>query len=173
MRTPLDFLNAEEWKGLQGYFASVTGITSVTFDLNGEPIFKPEYMNEFCPIVKGTVLGQIACKESHRKVAQQALANGRPMVDRCHLNMVKVVVPIIIDGEAIGVTGGCGVLPEGERLSEDNVRQLAMVLQQDFEEMMEKSKTIKNISDLTLQLEIQMLEQMLDEKIPTRERSGT
>lgn len=164
MEKLLKFLSAEEWKGLQSYFSAVTGITSVTFNLEGENLFSPDFRNEFCQIVKSKALGQIACKESHKTVAQVALANQKPAIGRCHAGFIKVVVPINFNGEIIGVTGGCGVLFQEDCPDEVKIKSLAIILGQDYEEMMEKSRTVCKITQEILDMEVLMISKLLREK---------
>lgn len=164
----LELMSVDEWKGLQRYFSAVTGITSVTFNLEGKPLFAPEFMNEFCPIVKSKALGKIACQDSHLAIAKIAIYTKNPVIDRCHAGLIKVVVPITFEDRMIGVTGGCGVLMDQETPDSQTIRNLSMMLNHDADDLAEKAKTIAKVSDATLNMEIDMIKKLISEKAKHR-----
>lgn len=164
---PTDIASAEEWKNIQSLFSSITGLTSVTFDLDANPVSPPDFKNSFCREFKGTDYGAKMCKQSHLELTQEVIATRRPVVGRCKAGLIKVVVPIFYKGEIIGVTGGCGVYKINEGLDMEKLLELGKAAGLDEERIQEYAATIKTVDDATIQKEINILQSKI-EAIVTR-----
>lgn len=162
---PTDIATPAEWQNIQNLFAMVTGLTSVTFDLDGNPVAPPDFQNEFCRTFKGTTQGAALCKESHQRIVEQVLATGRPAVGLCKAGLVKVVVPIYYDGEMIGVTGGCGVYRKESGLDLSRLIEAGALAGLDAEKVKNLALTIKGIDDATINEEIEILNSKIDSLI--------
>lgn len=159
---PTDIATPSEWQNIQNLFAMVTGLTSVTFDLDGNPVAPPDFQNEFCRAFKGTPAGAAACRESHQKIVDQVLLTRKPAIGFCKAGLLKIVVPIIYDGEIIGVTGGCGVYQKDTGLDLAKLIEAAAFAGIDADTAKMLASTIKGIDDQTIQEEIEVLNSKLE-----------
>lgn len=155
---PTDFASPAEWQNIQSLFAAVTGLTSVTFDVEGNPVSPPDFQNEFCRAFKGTANGAMMCKESHQKIAEEALQKRAPVVGLCKAGLIKVVVPIFYKDEIIGFTGGCGVYHRDHGLDVAKLIEAGSFAGIDADKVKELAETIKSIDNKTIEEEINVLE---------------
>ena len=52
---------------------------------------------------------------AHQNIAAQAQRTRRPVIAECDAGLMKIAVPIFINGEFLGVAGGCGyIMGDGE-----------------------------------------------------------
>lgn len=159
---PTDLATPEEWKDIQSLFAMVTGLTSVTFDLDANPVTQPDFQNSYCARVKATETGAALCKEAHKAITNEVLRTGKPVVGRCRAGLVKVVVPIRIDGEIVGVTGGCGVYLKTEGLDRQALLGVGERVGFSQQDVMELAETIKGIDEKVIAEEIEVLNSKLE-----------
>ncbi len=72
------------------------------------------WVNRLCPAIKATDKGQsFICAVAHMNLANQAKDEKRPVIEACDAGLMKIVVPIFVDGDYIGAIGACGLLPAG------------------------------------------------------------
>lgn len=159
---PTDLASPAEWQNIQTLFAAVTGLTSVTFDIDGNPVSPPDFQNEFCRNFKSTAQGAAMCKESHQKVASEAMMKRAPVVGRCKAGLIKVVVPIFYKGEIIGFTGGCGVYHKDSGLDLVSLIEAGSFAGLDAEKIKELAGTIKGIDNKTIDEEIKILQSKIE-----------
>jgi len=48
----------------------------------------------------------------------------KPVMGECDAGMVKIVVPVFVNDEYLGVVGGCGLLEEGSELDEFAIHKI-------------------------------------------------
>jgi len=108
----LDILPVEKWIELEEEINKRSNLNASVFDANGIRItdFK-KWANRLCPAVKANEKGQsYICAVAHQNAASQAKKTGDPAMIECDAGLVKIVVPIFVDDEFLGVAGGCGLL---------------------------------------------------------------
>ena len=105
------------WLGLEQKINEHSGLNASVFNVDGVRItdFK-RWANKLCPLIKGNEKGQnYICAVAHQNIAAQAQRTRKPVIAECDAGLMKLVVPIFINGEFLGVAGGCGyVLGNGE-----------------------------------------------------------
>ena len=107
-----DILSVEKWIELEKNIYEKFGIDTNVFNVDGFRItdFK-EWVNRLCPEIKADDKGQsFICAVAHMNIAGMALKARGPVVEECDAGLLKLAVPIVVKGEAIGVVGACGVL---------------------------------------------------------------
>jgi len=110
--TLLDISPVEKWIDLEKEINKRSNLNASVFDAEGIRItdFK-KWANRLCPVVKADEKGQsYICAVAHQNAAGQARKAGQSAIVECDAGLVKVVVPIIVNGEFLGVAGGCGLL---------------------------------------------------------------
>ena len=112
-----DIAPLEKWLELEQKINERSGLNASVFDVAGVRIteFK-RWANKLCPVIKADEKGQnYICAVAHQNIAAQAERTQQPVISECDAGLMKLVVPIFINGEFIGVAGGCGyVLGNGE-----------------------------------------------------------
>ncbi len=113
----IDIAPLNKWLGLEQKINERSGLNASVFDVAGVRIteFK-RWANLLCPVIKADEKGQnYICAVAHQNIAVQAQRAHQPVISECDAGLMKLVVPIFIDGEFIGVAGGCGhILENGE-----------------------------------------------------------
>ena len=94
-----------------------SGLNASVFNVDGVRItdFK-KWANKLCPVIKADEKGQnYICAIAHQNIAVEARRSRQPVIAECDAGLMKLVVPIFVNGEFLGVAGGCGyVLGDGE-----------------------------------------------------------
>ena len=112
-----DLLPLEKWVELEEDIHTRSGLESNVFNTDGVRITDNKvWVNRLCPAIKATDKGQsFICAVAHMNLANQAKEAKQPVIEACDAGLMKIVVPIFVDGEFIGAVGACGLLPaDGE-----------------------------------------------------------
>ena len=100
------------WLTLEKKINERSGLNASVFNVDGVRItdFK-RWANKLCPVIKADKKGQdYICAVAHQNIATQARRSRQPVVAECDAGLMKLVVPIFINGEFLGVAGGCGYI---------------------------------------------------------------
>lgn len=118
---PLDLLPQDEWARLERELTQQTGLTAVVFDpTNARVTTATTWANDLCPLIKGEPQSATQiCAMAQQAIVAVARTTGTAVVDECDAGMVKIVAPIIVDGELVGSVSGCGRVLEGTQLEEE------------------------------------------------------
>jgi ligand-binding sensor protein len=112
-----DIAPLEKWFELEKKINERTGLNASVFNVDGVRItnFK-KWANKLCPIIKANKKGQdYICAVAHQNIAAQAEHSRQPVIAECDAGLMKMVVPIFVNDEFLGVAGGCGyILGNGE-----------------------------------------------------------
>jgi len=106
-----DVIDINLLQKFQDNFAESMNISSVTVDINGEPVTKPSSYTDFCmKFTQSTKVGSDRCAECHRKGGNEAARTGRPCVYTCHAGLIDFAAPILIEDKQIGTILGGQIL---------------------------------------------------------------
>ena len=112
-----DIAPLDKWLELEQKINERTGLNASVFNVDGLRItnFK-KWANKLCPVIKADEKGQnYICAVAHQNIAAQAERTHQPVIAECDAGLMKMVVPIFVNGEFLGVAGGCGyILGNGE-----------------------------------------------------------
>jgi ligand-binding sensor protein len=112
-----DIAPLEKWLELEQKINERSGLNASVFDVDGVRItdFK-KWANKLCPVIKADEKGQsYICAVAHQNIAAEAEHSRKPVIAECDAGLMKMVVPIFVNDEFLGVAGGCGyVLGDGE-----------------------------------------------------------
>jgi ligand-binding sensor protein len=112
-----DIAPLEKWLALEQKINERSGLNASVFDVAGVRItnFK-RWANKLCPVIKADEKGQsYICAVAHQNIAARAKSTRKPLIAECDAGLMKLVVPIFLNGEFLGVAGGCGyILENGE-----------------------------------------------------------
>ena len=159
--TLLDILPVEKWIELEIEINKRSNLNASVFDANGIRItnFK-KWANRLCPVVKADEKGQsYICAVAHQNAANQAKKTRDAAIVECDAGLVKVVVPIFVNDEFLGVAGGCGLLQKDCEVETFLVNKTTGI---DVEEIENLSDDIATISMEKLISVIKYIEQELE-----------
>ena len=112
-----DIATRKQWIVLEQQINARSGLNASVFNVDGVRItdFK-RWANRLCPVIKADEKGQnYICALAHQNIAAQAQRRRRPVIAECDAGLMKIAVPIFINGEFLGVAGGCGyIMGDGE-----------------------------------------------------------
>jgi len=112
-----DIATRKQWIELEQQINARSGLNASVFDVDGLRItdFK-RWANRLCPVIKADEKGQsYICAAAHQNIAAQAKRTRRPIIAECDAGLMKIAVPIFLNGEFLGVAGGCGyIMGDGE-----------------------------------------------------------
>ena len=153
----VDILSLEKWIELEKEINKRFGLNAAVFDADGTRItnFK-KWANRLCPVVKANEKGgSFICAVAHQNAASQAKKTRKSVIVECDAGLVKVVVPIFVDGEFLGVAGGCGLLLNNSEVDTFLTNKTTGI---DVGEIENLSNDIKIISDDKIELLIEYIQ---------------
>ena len=159
--TLLDILPVEKWIELEIEINRRSNLNASVFDANGIRItdFK-KWANRLCPVVKANEKGQsYICAVAHQNAANQAQKTRDAAIIECDAGLVKVVVPIFVEDEFLGVAGGCGLLLQDSEVDTFLVNKTTDI---DLEKIGNLSNDIAIISMEQLKSVIRYIEKELE-----------
>ena len=111
-----DIAPLDTWRELEQRINERSGMNASVFNTDGIRITDfVKWANNLCPAIKGTQKGQsYICSVAHQNLAARAAKNRKPVIEACDAGMLKLVVPIFVNGKFLGVAGGCGCLEPNE-----------------------------------------------------------
>jgi ligand-binding sensor protein len=112
-----DILPMEDWTSFERDLHDRFNINCTIFDSDGKGLSGAKlFANSLCPAIKSNPNSLSAiCMASNQNISARARASQSSVIDQCDAGMVKIAVPILLDGDFLGTVGVCGVLPdEGE-----------------------------------------------------------
>ena len=111
-----DIAPLETWRELEQRINQRSGMNASVFNAEGVRITDfVKWANNLCPVIKGNEKGQsYICSVAHQNIAAQAAKTRKPVIETCDAGMLKLVVPILVNGDFLGVAGGCGCLEKKE-----------------------------------------------------------
>ena len=112
-----DVAPQEKWLELEQKINARSGLNASVFDVQGVRIteFK-RWANKLCPVIKADEKGQnYICAVAHQNIDAQAVRTQQPVIAECDAGLMKLAVPLFVNGQFLGVAGGCGhILENGE-----------------------------------------------------------
>ncbi|MBR9986029.1 MAG: PocR ligand-binding domain-containing protein [Desulfosarcina sp.] len=110
-----DILSREKWEQFEEEVFNRFHINCTVYDDSGQGVTgKPHWCNRLCPQIKANKESLAAiCATGNQHFMAQAKQSHKAVIDECDAGLIKITVPIFVDGEFLGTAGGCGLLPAG------------------------------------------------------------
>ncbi len=155
-----DILPLEKWIELEKEIYKRSGLNSNVFDVKGIRISDfQKWPNDLCPTIKANDKGQsFICAVAHMNLAAQARQTGKAVIEECDAGLFKVVYPVFVQGEFLGVVAGCGLLLDGSETDTFLINKIT-----DIDE--KKIEKLSNGIERRSRAEIEELAQYLKEEI--------
>ncbi|MBF0224798.1 MAG: PocR ligand-binding domain-containing protein [Desulfobacterales bacterium] len=110
-----DIAPIKKWTEIEDKIHDISGLHVSVFDIDGFRIIEDKnYPNKLCAAIKSTKKGQsFICSVAHQNIANQAMNSKKSLIEECDAGLLKLLVPIFVNGEFIGSIGGCGHILDG------------------------------------------------------------
>ena len=161
-----DLLPLEKWTQIENEIHEHSGLESNVFNTDGIRITDNKvWVNRLCPAIKATDKGQsFICAVAHMNLANQAKDEKRPVIEECDAGLMKIVVPIFVDGRYIGAVGACGLLPAGGEVDSFLVNKMTDIDEESIEALCEDLAVIeKNSAEEVAQFIWEKIESVVSE----------
>jgi ligand-binding sensor protein len=161
-----DLLPLEKWTQIENEIHQHSGLESNVFNTDGIRITDNKvWVNRLCPAIKATDKGQsFICAVAHMNLANQAKDEKRPVIEECDAGLMKIVVPIFVDGRYIGAVGACGLLPAGGEVDAFLVNKMTDIDEANIEALCEDLAVIeKNSAEEVAQFIWEKIEAVVSE----------
>lgn len=138
-----DVIDVQFMQNVQDFFAKSMGVALHCFDVSRE-ITKPSNDNEFCvKYNRGTQEGCKRCNDCLQSCINSTMQLNRPEIYKCHAGLTSFGLPILINGETIGILMGGQILTEN--FNEEHFRKLAIELGADVYDYVEAARSVRVI----------------------------
>lgn len=166
-----DIAPLETWLELEQKINERSGLNAAVFDVAGLRItdFK-RWANRLCPVIKADEKGQnYICAVAHQNIAAEAKRARTPVIAECDAGLMKLAVPIFLDGEFLGVAGGCGHLPGN---GEVDAFMVTKTLGIEEEKLMELFEDIPVMTPEQAQSHTRFIQNAIDNMIKAHEKTA-
>lgn len=111
-----NIINVDNFQKMQDNIAEVTGIAMVTVDYKGKKITTHSKCNEFCKFIRLHLdVGQL-CEKCDARGGLEAARLQQPYIYICHVGVIDLAIPIVIDGQYFGaVMAGQVIIKDEEK----------------------------------------------------------
>ena len=132
-----DICPLSQWERLENDIYDRFRLQGSVFNPQGMRITQVKnWSNRLCPSIKSTEKGQsFICSVAHMNMTAMVKNSREAVVEECDAGFAKVVVPIFVDDEFLGVAGGCGLVAEGEEADTFAVTQLSGIPEAEVAEL--------------------------------------
>jgi ligand-binding sensor protein len=110
-----DVIPAEDLRALQLELSERFGLNADIVDADGKRLFGTTWGNKLCRAIRDDDKGFGSICVPAGQMFAKLMKQGEPFSEECDGGMMRVAVPVLVDGEVVGSIGGCGVVPhDGE-----------------------------------------------------------
>ena len=146
--TLTDLIAEKDLIALQHELRDTFGMNADIMDADGKRLAGSSLGNDLCRAIREDAKGFGAICAPAGQMFGQLMRKGEPFAEFCDGGMLRVSVPVVVDGEVVGAVGGCGLVP-----ADDEVDGFAIGMMSDLDKdlIAEKSRTVKAASEARVQ----------------------
>lgn len=139
-----DLLPEEKWAELERELYDRFKVNACVYDENGFTFTGQKlFANPLCPAIKAKPESlQAICSVAHQNMAAQAKSTGKTVVGECDAGLMKICTPVFVDGDFIGVAGGCGRLAQDGEVEAFGVQMASGLPESEIDDMAAKCTTM-------------------------------
>lgn len=98
----------ESWNKIQDILAKQLNSSFFWItDYQGNFIYQLKEDRQFCKLIKSSPMGSKGCDDSIQFLIQHVAEKKETLSTNCHAGFLEFACPLIVEGEVIGVVGGC------------------------------------------------------------------
>ena len=136
-----NIINVDNFQKIQDDMAEVTGIAMVTVDYKGKMVTAHSKCSEFCKFIRShTDLNQL-CEKCDSRGGLEAARLQQPYIYICHVGILDLAIPIIIEGQYFGAVMAGQIIVEDKE--KENLEQV--VNNKYFKIELEKETELKGL----------------------------
>ncbi|WP_406678347.1 sensor histidine kinase [Neomoorella carbonis] len=109
---------------IQDRFSEATGLAAIIVDYQGKPIVRYSNFSAFCARVRQDPMSRSRCEQTDAHAGLEAVRRGRPFIYRCHMGLVDVSAPIVVNGQYLG-----GIMTGQVRMEKKDMDSLEQFMQ--------------------------------------------
>lgn len=141
-----DLMEVDILQRIQDAFSQMTGMASITTDVDGNPVTQPSNFTEFCMgYIRNSKVGCIRCEQCDKAGAMKTLLSGEPTTYSCHAGLIDYAAPIMAGNKLVGCFIGGQV--QRKKLTRDEVNEVARVVNVDADGLWEAASKVKVIPE--------------------------
>jgi ligand-binding sensor protein len=142
-----DIAPVERWITLEDEIFRRTGLNGCVFNTAGVRLAgNRNWANGLCPVIKANEQGQTyICAIAHNQIAAESQRSRKPVIDECDAGMLKLVVPVFVENEFLGVIGGCGLLLDDGEINTFLIQRTTGIPEEKLEEVSHDVKTMTTV----------------------------
>lgn len=108
-------LSEEEWARFEKEISDRFRLNCTVYNASGVGITgRPNWCNRLCPEIKANKDSLAAiCAPGNQNFMSLARQTRKAVIGECDAGMIKIAIPIFMNGEFLGTAGGCGLIPKG------------------------------------------------------------
>jgi ligand-binding sensor protein/AraC-like DNA-binding protein len=148
----LDFIiNTKNFQKIQDCLSDASELAMVTVDLLGKRVTTHSCCSEYCSLVRSIDPLNELCRKCDSRGGIEAARIGKPYIYECHMGVVDVAIPIIVEGHYYGaIMAGQIVLKETkkEQKLEKIVDSLEKPLDKNLETKLKELHALLPVMDL-------------------------
>ncbi|WKY44887.1 PocR ligand-binding domain-containing protein [Eubacteriaceae bacterium ES2] len=111
-----DVIDLQKFGEFQDDMAQATGLAIITVDYKGQPVTHHSGCSDFCSMIRSNKhLGEY-CQKCDSRGGLEAARSGKPFIYRCHMGIVDLAVPIIIEDQYLGAFMAGQILTDEDQL---------------------------------------------------------
>lgn len=131
-----DLIEVEYLQKIQDAFAQMTGMASITTDIEGKPVTQPSNFTDFCiRHIRNSKIGCARCEQCDKTGAMKTLLSGEPTSYVCHAGLVDYAAPIMAEDKLVGCIIGGQI--QTKKLNREEVGRIAKIVEVDEAELWE------------------------------------
>ena len=146
--TLTDRIAEEDLKLLQQELHDKYGMNADVMDADGHKLYGATWGNELCPALHHDDKGFGAICVPAGQMFVHLAKQGEPFAEFCDGNMMRVSVPVVVDGEVVGSIGGCGLAPADDEVDEFTIGMMSGLEEDDISA---KAATVRHASEERVQ----------------------
>ena len=138
----LELKPENDWRQALGGLAQEMRMAVSLVDSDGKPLFTVGQLNPLCSRIRQTDADRDAiCGETSRDMTQILLKTNAATTSTCRGGLLRVSVPILVDGRLVGQVAACGVAVEGNAFDSSNLSRQLGLSDREIDALMEDVET--------------------------------
>lgn len=153
--TPLDLKTKEEWEEILDRFSEETQMTACLTDPAGNQYFCRNDRYPLCSTIRDNQESlTYICSQSSSAMIAVIDKTRKPETDLCEAGMIRTVVPVLNNGDMVGVVTACGLASDEEEIDEFLVSKQLDITEESALELIKEtpSRSEDEIEEISEQL---------------------
>lgn len=137
-----DLIEVEYLQKIQDAFAQMTGMASITTDVEGRPVTQPSNFTDFCmKHIRNSKIGCVRCEQCDKTGSMKTLLSGEPTSYVCHAGLVDYAAPIMAGNKLVGCFIGGQI--QTKKLTREEVERIAENVDVDEEQLWQAASEVR------------------------------